>query len=244
MNSRIDANPSVAGGALRPTRSFDLDAFIAKYGGVTVSKCRDGTLVYRQGEIADAMYYLQSGQIQITVVSSQGKEGILAVVEPGTLLGEGCLLGNRRRVASASCISDSVVARLERANVARAIRENSAIAEFFVVFALQKLVRLRENLISQLFDSSEQRLARLLISLANAGGGRAMNNVIRNVDQEGLAHMIGTTRSRVNLFMNKFRRLGYIDYEGSVIFVHGSLANAAIHEESLSRLEDEIAVAC
>lgn len=243
MNSRFESSQSIAAGALRTHRTFDLDAFAADYGGVTVSKCRQGTLLYRQGEIADAMYYLQSGQIQITVVSSQGKEGILGLVDPGGWCGEGCLLGNRQRVATASCIADSVVARLERGSLLRAIRQDPLIAEFLVAFSLQKAIELRDSLISQLFDSSERRLARALLVLANRGRGGAKNTIIRNVDQEGLAQMIGTTRSRVNHFMNKFRRLGHIDYDGGVIFVHRSLANIAFPDDQ-PRPDGAIAVAC
>jgi CRP-like cAMP-binding protein len=248
MNSRIESSQSIAAGALRAHRTFDLDTFAADYGGVTVSKCRAGTLLYRQGESADAMYYLQSGQIQITVVSSQGKEGILGLLDPGGWCGEGCLLGNRQRVATASCLADSVVARLERGSVLRGIRQNPLIAEFFVAFALRKVIELRGNLISQLFDSSERRLARALLVLANHGRGEAKNgsdaknNVIMNIDQEGLAQMIGTTRPRVNHFMNKFRRLGHIDYEGGVIFVHSSLANMAFSDD-VAPPNDAIAIA-
>lgn len=242
VNSKIELHQSIAPGALRTNRAFDLDAFAADYGGVTESKCRAGTLLYRQGEPADAMYYLQSGQVQITVVSSQGKEGILNLVDPGGWCGEGSLLGNRRRVATASCIAEGVVARLERANILQAIRQNPLVAEFFVSFALQKVIELRENLISQLFESSEARLARALLILANHGRGGAQSRVIRNVDQESLAQMVGTTRSRVNHFMNKFRRLGHIDYEGGIIFVHSSLATTA---EGLSSFpDDDMAVAC
>jgi CRP-like cAMP-binding protein len=129
MNLRTDFNRSSADAALRTSRAFDLDTFATTYGGVAVSTCRVGTLLYHQGEPADAMYYLQSGQAQITVVSSQGKEGILNVLEPGDWCGEGCLLGKRQRVATASCIADSVVARLERTSVIRSIRQNPAIAE-------------------------------------------------------------------------------------------------------------------
>ncbi len=196
------------------------------------------------------MYYIQSGQIQITVVSSQGKEGILGLLDPGGWCGESCLLGKRQRVATASCIADSVVARLERASVLRGIRQNPLIAEYFVALVLQKAIELRENLISQLFDTSERRLARALLVLANHGrgeaknGGDAKNNVIMNIDQEGLAQMIGTTRSRVNHFMNKFRRLGHIDYDGGVIFVHSSLANIAFHDDVVPPHDDEMAIAC
>jgi len=243
MNTRTESHQSIAGGALRTTRTFDLDTFTADYGGVTVAKCRDGTLLYRQGENADAMYYLQSGQIQITVVSSQGKEGILNFVDPGGWCGEGCLLDNRQRVGTASCITDSVVARLERASVLRGIRQNPLIAEYFVGLVLQKVIEVRDSLISQLFDTSERRLARTLLVLASRGRGDAKDNVIRNVDQEGLAQMIGTTRSRVNHFMNKFRRLGHIDYDGGVIFVHSSLANIAFRDD-VTPPHDAIAIAC
>jgi len=244
MNSRFENNQPGSVGGLLTNRTFDLDAFAADYGGVTVSKCREGTLLYRQGEPADAMYYLQSGQIQITVVSSQGKEGILGLLDPGDWCGEGCLLGNRRRVATASCIIDSAVARLERRSVLRGIRQNPAIAEFFVDFALHRVIQLRESLISQLFDSSERRLARALLVLATHGQRGAAHIVIRNVDQEGLAQMIGTTRSRVNYFMNKFRRLGYIDYEGGAIFVHNSLSTIALYDGAPPPPDDGMAIAC
>jgi CRP/FNR family transcriptional regulator, cyclic AMP receptor protein len=244
MNLRTEINPSSAVGALRTGRAFDLDNFAAAYGGVTVSTCRAGSLIYRQGEPADAIYCLQSGQIQISVVSSQGREGIIDLLEARDWCGEGCLLGKRRRVGSASCIADSVVARLERASVIRGIRQNPAIAEFFVALTMQKVVQLRESLISQLFDSSERRLARSLMVLANnARGGVTADHVIRNIDQESLAQMIGSTRSRVNHFMTKFRRLGYIDYEGSVIVVRRALANIA-HQDGAPPPDDEIAVAC
>jgi len=197
-------------------------------------------VLYSQGESADALYYLQDGQIQITVVSSQGKEGILGVLEPGGFCGEGCLLGNRMRVATAVCMTDCAVARLEAASVVRAIRKDPEIAELFVVVALTKVVQLREGLISQLFDSSEKRLARALLLLANYDRRRGAANVIRNIDQEGLAQMIGTTRSRVNHFMNKFRRLGYIDYDGNAIVVHASLTNVALYEDT----DDAMAAAC
>lgn len=242
MNSGIESKRSGSVGGLSATRTIDLDAFAADYGGVTVSKCREGTLLYRQGQPADAMYYLQSGQIQITVVSSQGKEGIIGLLDPGDWCGEGCLLGNRRRVATAACMIDSAVARLESRSVLRGIRQNPAIAEFFVGFALQRAIQLRENLISQLFDSSEKRLARALLVLAMHGRRGAAHNVIHNVDQEGLAQMIGATRSRVNHFMNKFRRLGYIDYKGGTIYVHNSLSNISPHDGPPA--DDGMAIAC
>ncbi|HUI14295.1 MAG TPA: Crp/Fnr family transcriptional regulator [Xanthobacteraceae bacterium] len=243
MNSN-DGFPFLDGGALDSGRSFNVEAFAAAFGGVALSRLRSGTVLYSQGEPADSMYYLQDGQVQITVVSSQGKEGILGVLGPGDLCGEGSLLGNRNRVATVACIADSLVARIERANAIRAIRENTAIAGFFLAFALRRVVDLRENLISQLFDTSEKRLARTLVVLANQGRNGAPNNVIRNIDQEGLAQMIGTTRSRVNLFMNRFRRLRYIDYDGEIIVVFPSLSNVALCDERFGESDDGLAMAC
>jgi CRP-like cAMP-binding protein len=161
MTFRNEGSPFLDGGVLDSRRSFDVEAFAANYGGVALSRLKPGTVLYSQGEPADARYYLQDGQLQITVVSSQGKEGILGVLEPGDFCGEGGLLANRIRVATATCIADSVVARIERASAVRAIRENAEIAGFFLAFALRRVVDLRENLISQLFDSAETRLARV-----------------------------------------------------------------------------------
>lgn len=215
--------------------------FAANYGGVTVSRLRSGSVLYSQGEPADSMYYLLEGQLQITVVSSQGKEGILGVLEPGDFCGEGCLLGNRNRVATVTCIADSSVARLERASVIRATRENAEITACFLTFALRRVVDLRQNLISQLFDTSEKRLARALLQLA--GHPRESEpKIIHNIDQEDLAQMIGTTRSRVNHFMNKFRRLRYVDYDGRVIVVYRALSNVALNDDTCD--DDGMAVAC
>lgn len=213
--------------------AFDVGVFAAKYGGVTIATLKPGVALYSQGEPADALFYLQDGQVQMTVVSRQGKEGILHIVDPGDFCGEGCLLGNRPRVVTALCITPCTVARFERANVLRALREDPALAEYFLAFALTSVVRLRENLISQLFESSEQRLARVLMMLANYRKRDRKQNLIRNVDQESLAQMIGTTRSRVNHFMNKFRKLGCIDYDGSVIVVRGSMLEAVLQDVSL-----------
>ncbi len=244
MTVRPSENQLRIGGALQSSRSLDVEALAARYGGVTILRLKAGARIYRQGEPADAMFYLQHGQVQITVVSSHGKEGNLGVLHGGSFCGEGCLLGNRVRVATAVCLADSVVARLERGNVIRAIRSDPAIAEFFVAFALRSLFRLRENLISQLFDSSEQRLARALLLLANHDGDFGADDLIRNIDQESLAQMIGTTRSRVNQFMNKFRKLGYIDYDCDVIAVHRSLSHFALGKDTFGAPDDDIAVAC
>ncbi len=244
MNSRNERFPLLDGGGLNSQRPFNIETFASNYGGVALSRFRYRAALYSQGEPADSMYYLQQGQLQVTVVSSQGKEGILGVLGPGDICGEGCLLGNRTRVATVVCIADSLVARIERASALRAIQENAAIAGFFLAFALRRVVDLRENLISQLFDTSEKRLVRMLLHLADQGRNGEPNNVIRNVDQEGLAQMIGTTRSRVNHFMNKFRRLHYIDYDGDVIVVYPSLSGAALNDGRFGESGDGLAMAC
>jgi CRP-like cAMP-binding protein len=239
---KSNGNHSVVGGAFDSTQTFNAAAFGAKYGGVTMATLRAGAALYRQGEAADALFHIGSGQIQITVVSSQGKEGILGILDGGAICGEGCLLGNRIRIATAACLTASTVARFERANVVRAIRGDPVIAEFFVVLALASAARLRENLISQLFDCSERRLARVLLALAHCGKGfpDSRHSAIRNVDQEALAQMIGTTRSRVNHFMNKFRDFGWIDYDSGVIRVCSSLLDAMPHEELSERDESRL----
>jgi len=211
-------------------RSFDLKAFAANFGGTTVCALEAGTLVFAQGKPADAINYIEDGQVQISVVSRHGKEAIIGILGAGDFCGVGCVLGNGKRATTALCTANSTIVRLERANVLRAVREDAAIAEFFLVHALRSGVQLRDNLISQLLDSSEKRLARTLLLLANYGKKGSEATVIRNVDQEALAQMIGTTRSRVNYFMNKFRKLGYIEYNGSIA-VRPALAEEVLHRE-------------
>lgn len=224
-------NP-VASGVFDSEQSFDPVIFGGKYGGVTVSILKAGTTVYRQGELSDGLFYVMNGQVQITVVSRQGKEGILAIVGRGEFCGEGCLIGDQPRAATAICTAETTVARLERFNVVRAVREDPAVAEFFLVFALSSSARLRRDLISQLFDSSEKRLARVLLVLARDRDDLKPGKIIRNVDQEALAQMIGTTRPRVNHFMNKFRRLGCIDYDGGVIVVYSAALSSLLRDHS------------
>ena len=221
MSGTGNGRAPVLGGAFESKQAIDLDAFASRYGGVSVSTLRPGTPLFSQGEPATCMFHMLSGQAQATVVSKLGKEAIIGMVEAGDFCGEGCLIGERTRIATVTCIVDSTVARLERSSIVRAVQQDPLFAEFFLVYELSRAVRLRENLISQLFDSCERRLARTLLVLANYGK-EGVEPVISNLDQEALAQMIGTTRSRVNYFMNKFRKLGYIDYNGH-IEVHGSL---------------------
>jgi len=237
MNYLAGGHSVFGDSGLGSNQTLNIGAFAAKYGGVTVTRFKPGTVLYSQGEPADALFYVRDGQVQITVVSSLGKAGILGVLGSGELCGEGSLLGNEIRVATAECMVESSIARLERSSVIRGVRDDAAIAEYFVAFALASVVRLRENLISQLFDCSEKRLARILLALAHHDIYRRHDNIIRNVDQEELAQMIGTTRSRVNHFMNKFRKLGCIDYDGRAILVHESLSTLVLHEHLFDAFE-------
>ena len=211
---------------------LDLESFGSKFGGVTRSRPKSGELLYEQGQPADCMFYLEQGQIQLAVLSAQGKQAIIGLLEAGDFCGEGCLAGDKVRASAARCIADSAVARLDGPNMVRAMQQDLRFAEFCLAYFLGRTVRLTERLISQHFDSCELRLARTLLLLANYGKeGRPMT-VIRNLDQEALAQMIGASRSRVNYFMNKFRDLGVIDYNGHIV-VYGSLSNVVLHDNPL-----------
>lgn len=208
-----------------PHETFDFASFEEEFGGTTFFKMKAGFIVYRQGEPAEDLFYLQRGRIRINVVSHRGKEAIMAMLGDATVFGETCLLGESVRMATATCLDACDVVRIERSHAIRALQSSAQFAEFILTCSLRRIVRLRGRLISQLFDSSEQRLARILLTLANYGRGDWKETTIDGLDQEDLAQMVGTTRARVSLFMNKFRRLGYIDYNG-VIAVYRSLADA------------------
>jgi CRP-like cAMP-binding protein len=237
MNSAVDRPSLVHGPTGGAKQTFDVDAFAKNYGGTTRLTLGSGARLYVQGGPADGLFHIQKGQVQLAVVSPFGKEAILSVLGAGDFCGESCLVADNLRAATAMCTTDSVVARLERANVIRAIREDPAFAEFFVVSVIMRAFRLRDSLISQLFDSTERRLARVLLLLANYGQEGRPATAIDNHDQEALAQMIGTTRSRVNYFMNKFRKLGYINYNGH-IDVYSSLLNVVLRDETSQVPED------
>jgi CRP-like cAMP-binding protein len=219
--------------ALGAELSFNVAAFAARLGGVKEAKLKAGALLYAQGEPANCLYFIEKGQVQVSVLSTQGKAAIVGLLNPGDCCGDGCLIGERPRLATATCITDATVERLERANVIRAIQQDPPSAEFYVKYALSRTARLTDRLLSQLIDSSEQRLARLLLFLADYGKNGGRGTVIGNLDQESLAQMIGTTRSRVNFFMNKFRDLGYIEYDGDIV-VHDSQSKIVSHQISIA----------
>ena len=210
---------------------FDPKLFLAKVnGGRSVSDFRKDQIVFRQGDPSDAVFYIQGGKIKKTVVSEQGKEAVVAILETGDFFGEGCLAGELLRLSTVTALTKSVIARISKADITRVIHEEPAFAEMFIAHLLARNSRVEEDLVDQLFNSSEKRLARTLLLLANFGKEGKPEPIIAKVSQETLAEMIGTTRSRVSFFMNKFRKLGLIDYNGS-IEIHSSLLNVVLRDK-------------
>jgi len=209
---------------------FDPKVFLAKVnGGQRVSDYRKDQIVFRQGDPADAVFYIQSGKAKKTVVSEQGKEAVVALLGPDDFFGEGCLAGEALRLSSVTALTKCVIARISKADITRVIHEEPAFAELFISHLLARNSRVEEDLVDQLFNSSEKRLARTLLLLANFCKEGPPDPIIAKVSQETLAEIIGTTRSRVSFFMNKFRKLGLIDYNGS-IEIHSSLLNVVLRD--------------
>jgi CRP/FNR family cyclic AMP-dependent transcriptional regulator len=198
--------------------------------GRDIGEYHKDQIVFSQGDPADAVFYIQSGKVKVTVVSEQGKEAVVAMLGTNQFFGEGCLAGQAQRIATVATMTDSIIARLEKAAIVRVIHQESAFSEMFMAHLLSRAIRVEADLVDQLFNSSEKRLARLLLLLANFGKEEKPEPILAKISQETLADMIGTTRSRVSFFMNKFRKLGLIDYNGS-IEVHSSLLNVVLHDE-------------
>jgi len=210
---------------------FDLKLFFAKIGdGRSINKYRKDQIVFSQGEPADAVFYIQKGKVKLTVVSKHGKEAVIAILGTDEFFGEGCLAGQVRRIATVTTMTDSAIARLEKSAIIQAIHQEPAFSEKFIAHLLGRSIRTEADLVDQLFNSSEKRLARLLLLLANFGKDVAPEPAIAKISQETLAKMIGTTRSRVSFYMNKFRKMGFIEYNGG-IEVHSSLLNVVLHDQ-------------
>jgi len=212
--------------------SFDTKAFLAKIGeGRSIGRYRKDQIVFSQGGPADAVFYIQSGKVKNTVVSEQGKEAVVALLGTGDFFGEGCLTGQPLRLATVRAMTECVIVRITKADITRVIHEEPAFAELFIAHLLSRNTRVEEDLVDQLFNSSEKRLARMLLLLANCGKDGLPELIIAKISQDTLADMIGTTRSRVSFFMNKFRELGFVDYDGQQIKVHSSLLNMILHDK-------------
>ena len=216
----------------KPTNSeFDPKASLAKVGaGKTILKFKKSQNVFEQGDVADSVFYLQKGRVKLTVVSEQGREAVVGILEPGQFFGEGCLNGHPLRIATTTAMEECVITSITKEGMIAALRSEPKFSELFMAFLLTRNSRVEEDLIDQLFNSSEKRLARLLLLLAHFGSEGVPQPILVDISQETLAEMIGTTRSRVSHFMNKFRKLGLISYNGK-IEVHNSLLNAVLHEK-------------
>lgn len=210
---------------------FDIRAFIAKHGGGTVSQYRDRQFVYRQGDPAVALYYIVSGTVKVTFNSEDGKEAVIAILGARDFFGEGCLNGQLSRRTSIATAGACEIAQFDQAMIKRALSDNPAFSNVFLNFLLRQNEKLKADLIDQLFSSSERRLARILLILAKIGQAEQSSVIALPINQELLANMVGTTRPRINQFMNKFRKLGYIEYNGR-IKVHGSLLNLLLYDQS------------
>jgi CRP/FNR family cyclic AMP-dependent transcriptional regulator len=198
--------------------------------GRSIAKYRKNQIVFSQGDPADAVFYVQKGKLKVTVVSDRGKEAVAAILDADEFFGEACMAGQTRRLVSVSAMTDAVVVRIEKPEMVRLVQEQSDFSQMFMSHILNRTIRVEADLIDQLFNSSERRLARLLLLMAHYGKEGVLEPIIANISQETLAEMIGTTRSRVSFFMNRFRKLGFISYNGH-IEVHKSLLNLVLHEQ-------------
>jgi CRP-like cAMP-binding protein len=218
---------------LMPRKSlatFNPQTFLATVGrGKTTLSIGNKKVIFSQGDAADAAFYIQEGKVKLTVISHQGKEAVVAILGPGDFLGEACLTGQASRLATATSIAVSTIVRIEKAAMIRVLHDEPTFSELFLAYVLSRNLRIEEDLVDQLFNSSEKRLARVLLLLAHIGKERKPEPALAKISQETLAEMIGTTRSRVSFFMNKFRKLGFIEYNGSLT-VHSSLLNIVLHD--------------
>lgn len=211
--------------------AFDPKAFLAKVGeGKTIVEYGKDQVVFAQGDVADTIYYIQKGRLKVVVISEQGKEAVVGILEPGQFFGEGCMNGHALRIATTTAMEGCLVTVITKTAMLATLHSEPKFSEMFMAYLLTRNSRIEEDLIDQLFNSSEKRLARLLLLLANFGKEGNPQPISPNISQETLAEMIGTTRSRVSFFMNKFRKLGFISYNGK-IEVHNSLLNAVLYDK-------------
>jgi CRP-like cAMP-binding protein len=218
--------------------SFDPKIFLAKVGeGKAILNFDKNQIVFTQGDVADTVFYIQKGRIKVLVVSEQGKEAVVGILEPGQFFGEGCLNGHPLRISTTVALEECLITSITKGAMLSAVKREPKFSELFMTYLLSRNSRIEEDLIDQLFNSSEKRLARLLLLLANFGKEGTPQPIAAQISQETLAEMIGTTRSRVSFFMNKFRKLGFITYNGK-IEVHNSLLNAVLYDKPEIHRED------
>ena len=216
--------------ARKPTSPFNPKTFLTKVGnGKTLLTSGKNDIIFSQGDTADAVFYLQQGKVKLSVVSQQGKEAVVAILERGSFFGEGCLAGQAVRMGTVTSLEDSSIVRIDKHAMINVLHDEPTFGELFTSYLLSRNIRIEEDLVDQLFNSSEKRLARVLLLLAHFGKEGKPEPVIAKISQEMLAEMIGTTRSRVSFFLNKFRKLGFIDYNGG-LHVHSSLLGVVLHD--------------
>lgn len=209
---------------------FNPKAFLSTVGsGKTILQCRKNLLLFSQGDAGDAVFYIQDGRVKLTVLSPKGKEAVVAILGRTNFFGESCLAGQPQRLETATILDRSTIVRIEKEALVRVLHEEPAFTELFVAYLLSRNIRIQEDLVDQLFNSSEKRLARALLLLARFGKEGRPEEVIPKMSQETLAEMIGTTRSRVSFFMGKFKKLGFIHYNGG-LHIHSSLLNIVLHD--------------
>jgi CRP/FNR family cyclic AMP-dependent transcriptional regulator len=217
--------------SVKKQREFDPNTFLATIGkGRKIVPFEKKQTVFAQGDAADAVFYVQSGKVKLTVVSNNGKEATIGILGERDFFGEGCLAGQPLRMAAATAMTDCELLRIERKVMMDVLHGEHALSDMFVTYLLTRNVRYEEDLVDQLFNSSEKRLARILLLLAHFGKQGVAEAVIPKMSQESLAEMIGTTRSRVSFFMNRFRKLGFVDYGDGGLQVHSSLLNIVLHD--------------
>ncbi len=215
---------------LKSSPPFDAKAFLAVVGvGRTIKKYAKERVIFAQGDPSDSVFYLQRGKVKLSVVSPRGKEAVVAVLNAGVFFGEGCIVGQAVRVASAVAMAECTVVEVSKAAIIRVLHDEPNFSEMFIAHLLTRNIRIEEDLVDHLFNSSEKRLARILLLLANFGKEGQPKEVIPHISQETLAEMVGTTRSRVSFFLNKFRKLGFIEYNGAM-HIHTSLLNVVLYD--------------
>jgi CRP/FNR family transcriptional regulator, cyclic AMP receptor protein len=209
---------------------FNGRTFLSKVnGGATTARVSPKKAIFVQGDPSDTVFYIEKGKVKLAVVSKRGKEAVVAILGPGDFLGEECLAGQKQRISTATPLTECSIARIEKGAAIRALRADPEFSEVFLAYLLERNIRTQEDLVDQLFNSSEKRLARVLLLLAHYGKEQPPDLVIAKISQETLAEMVGTTRSRVNYFMNKFRKLGFIKYNGD-LEVNSSLLNIVLYD--------------
>ena len=237
-NGQVQRNRNSGNGPILMTRKrinkrtplFDAKGFLNTIGdGKTVLKIQKKQTLFSQGDASDAVFYILDGKVKLTVVSPKGKEAVVAVLEHGSFLGEACLTGQAIRIATATSMDDSTIIRIEKAAMVRVLHDEPVFSELFMSYLLRRNIRIEEDLVDQLFNSSEKRLARILLLLSHFGKESKTETILPKISQETLADMVGTTRSRISFFMNKFKKLGFVDNNGG-LNIHSSLLNVVLHD--------------